>query len=162
MLWKVSNIQLIKYVSGNILGADTEALVNPVNTVGVMGKGLALQFKKAFPDNYRFYKRACDKNEVLIGRMFVYQRNSLINPRYIISFPTKKHWKEKSEISYVQDGLRYLVNVICENIIKSIALPALGCGLGGLEWENVQKIINESLSGWSDVDILIFEPGNEK
>src|ERR1700690_816271 len=117
---------MIKEISGNLLDADAEALVNPVNTVGVMGKGIALQFKQAFPDNFKAYEAACRRDEVRPGKMFVFHRNTLANPKVIINFPTKRHWKGKARIEDIEAGLRDLVRVIKEENIRSIAVPPLG------------------------------------
>ena len=116
-----------------MLEAETEALVNTVNTVGVMGKGIALQFKERFPMNFKIYKAACKKGEMLVGKMLVVKENTLNGEKLIINFPTKTEWFKKSEYSYIEDGLKDLAKVIEENKIKSIAIPPLGCGNGGLK-----------------------------
>jgi len=118
---------------GNLLEADAQALVNTVNCVGIMGKGIALQFKQAFPENLKAYAQACKAGEVRLGRMFVYPRQSLFNPKWIINFPTKQHWKSKSKLQDVQQGLEDLIGVVKATDIKSIAVPPLGAGLGGAE-----------------------------
>ncbi len=152
-------IKMLQFVKGNILEANAEALVNTVNTVGVMGKGIALAFKKAFPENYRVYKEACDREDLTIGKLLVTQTDRL-NPRYIINFPTKKHWRNKSHPEYIQRGLKELVNTIRENKIQSIAIPPLGCGNGGLEWEEIKPLIQNELQLLSqETDILLYEPG---
>ena len=143
---------------GNLLDAQVDALVNTVNTVGVMGKGVALQFKQAFPDNYQAYKRACDQGEVVPGRMFVFDTNRLGPQRYIINFPTKRHWKGKSRLEDIQSGLQDLVRVLREYEIRSVAVPALGCGNGGLDWRQVRPIIERELGALSDVEVRIFPP----
>src|SRR5690606_354009 len=120
---------------GDLLTADVDAIVNAVNTVGAMGKGLALQFKRAFPDNFRAYAAACKQGQVVIGKMHVTQRST--PPRFIINFPTKQHWRNASEFEYVRAGLVDLVVQIRDRGIESIAVPALGCGLGGLAWDEV-------------------------
>lgn len=150
---------MIKITQGDILSANTDAIVNTVNCVGVMGKGLALQFKKAYPDNYRVYKLACDHNEIQTGKMFTFMRTSQSNPKYIINFPTKQHWRDPSEIEFIDTGLEDLVRVIPHLSIKSIAIPPLGCGLGGLEWSVVLPKIKKAMMNLNDVDILIYEPG---
>jgi len=141
---------------GNLLAAQVDALVNTVNTVGVMGKGLALQFKNAFPENYAAYERACKAGEVSVGRMHVVRR--LASPRFIINFPTKKHWKQPSRIEYIQDGLRDLVEQVQRLGIESIALPPLGCGNGGLDWTVVRPMIVEALASLPNGRVLLFEP----
>ena len=133
--------------SGNLLEADVDALVNTVNTVGVMGKGIALQFKKAFPANFKAYERACKRGDVVLGSMFVFDNGQLTAPRWIINFPTKGHWRSGSRIADIEKGLDDLVSVIAERGITSIALPPLGCGNGGLSWVDVEPIIRRKLEG---------------
>lgn len=144
---------------GNLLQAQVDALVNTVNTVGVMGKGLALQFKNAFPENFAAYERACKTGEVAVGRMFVVRR--LASPRFIINFPTKKHWKQPSRVEYIRDGLRDLAEQIRRLEIKSIAIPPLGCGNGGLTWSEVKPLILDSLAGLPLGRVVLFEPGEK-
>ena len=149
---------MIEYTTGDLLKSDADALVNTVNCVGVMGRGIALQFKKAFPDNFKAYKAACDREDVRPGKMFVFERQELVGPRYIINFPTKRHWKGKSRIEDVTIGLKDLANEIRERDIGSIAIPPLGSGLGGLNWPDVRREIEIALSDLSDVRIIVFEP----
>ena len=149
---------MVKVVTGNLLEAKVEALVNTVNTAGVMGKGLALQFKKAFPENNKAYEAACKRGEVQIGKMFVFEAGGIVLPRYIINFPTKRHWRGASKLEYIESGLKDLVHVIVDRRIRSIAIPPLGAGLGGLDWNNVRPLIEKALSGLPDVDVLVFEP----
>lgn len=150
---------MIKFTKGNILTAEVDALVNTVNTVGVMGKGIALAFKKAFPLNFKLYKEACDNKEFTVGSMFTTNTGQLM-PRYIINFPTKEHWKGRSKIEYIENGMKSLVETIKTNEIKSIAIPPLGCGNGGLQWSVVKPIIiNELKNIDSDIEIIIYEPG---
>ena len=151
---------MIDYVNGDIIRADAEALVNSVNCVGVMGRGLALQFKHAFPDNYKAYRAACKRNEVRPGKMFVFERAGLGNPRYIINFPTKRHWRSKSNIADIVSGLDALVEEVRDREIRSIALPALASDLGGLNWSEVRSRIEAALSDLTDVRIVVFEPGS--
>lgn len=146
----------IEQRKGDLLAADVEALVNPVNTKGVMGKGLALQFKKAFPDNFSAYQEACKKGEIVIGRMHIVQRPS--PPRFIINFPTKDHWRNPSKIEYVQEGLIDLVAQVRKLEIQSIAIPALGCGNGGLEWADVKPLIVQAFHDLPDVRVILFDP----
>ncbi|HHE46871.1 MAG TPA: Appr-1-p processing protein, partial [Bacteroidetes bacterium] len=122
---------MLHFTTGDLLKADVEALVNTVNTVGIMGRGIALQFKKAFPENFKLYKASCDRGELELGRMHVYVRGGFQNPKYIINFPTKKHWRNKSSLDTIEAGLRDLLRVIKEYNIQSIAIPPLGSGLGG-------------------------------
>lgn len=144
--------------SGNILKSDVEAIVNTVNCVGIMGKGIALQFKYAYPENYKSYKKACDNKQVKLGKMHIFDTGKFINPRYIINFPTKNHWKGKSKIEEIRRGLFDLKNIIVKYNIRSIAIPPLGCGNGGLDWNNVKNIILESLNNLSNVKILLYAP----
>jgi O-acetyl-ADP-ribose deacetylase (regulator of RNase III) len=148
---------MVKFVQGNLLKANVDALVNAVNTVGVMGKGLALQFKKAFPDNFDAYAAACTRSEVRTGKMFVFE-TGLERPRFIINFPTKEHWRSPSKLQYIDDGLRHLAEVIRARKISSIAVPALGAGHGGLSWSDVRPRIETSLGKLSDVEVRVFEP----
>ncbi len=150
---------MISYKCGNILAEDVEALVNSVNCVGVMGRGIALQFKNAFPENFKAYATACKRNEVQPGRMFVFETGNLTGPRYIINFPTKRHWRGKSRIEDIESGLVALAREIKERNIRSIALPPLASGLGGLEWREVHQHISEGLKGLPEVRIIVFEPG---
>jgi len=152
---------MIKYKNGNIFDEDVEAIVNTVNCVGVMGRGLALQYKKTFPDNFKAYLIACKNGEVIPGKMYVYNTGQIFNPKYIINFPTKRHWKAKSKIEDISNGLDDLVRVIREYNIKSIAIPPLGSGLGGLNWKDVKDLINQRLSH-IDCNIIVFEPLEQK
>lgn len=147
----------MKFKTGNLFDSNAEALVNAVNTIGVMGKGVALQFIERFPTNFKLYAAACKKEEVEIGKMFITATNSLLNPKWIINFPTKKHWIDKSSYSFIELGLDDLVGQIENLDIKSIAIPALGAGLGGLDWDTVKTIIENTLHDLN-IDITIFEP----
>ena len=149
---------MIEFIKGNLLEANAEALVNTVNTVGVMGKGIALQFRETFPGNYKFYQKACQQGEVQIGKMLVFDSGQLANPRYIINFPTKGHWRERSKIEDVEAGLVDLERVIRDYEIGSVAVPPLGCGSGGLDWNLVRPLIVNSLSQFANVKIFIYEP----
>jgi O-acetyl-ADP-ribose deacetylase (regulator of RNase III) len=149
---------MILTTGGDILRADAEALVNAVNCVGVMGRGIALQYKMAFPENFRAYKAACDRNEVLPGRMLVHDLERSANPRYIINFPTKRHWKAASKIEDIEAGLAALVRDVQRLGIKSIAVPALGCGLGGLEWSDVRPRMERAFASLPEVSVLVYEP----
>ena len=149
---------MVEFKSGNLLRADAEALVNTVNTVGVMGKGIALQFKQAFPENFSAYEKAAKKGGVVPGKMFVYETGQFANPRYIINFPTKRHWRGKARLEDIETGLQDLVRVIREKNIRSIAIPPLGCGFGGLDWEDVRPLILAALEGLPDVRAWIYRP----
>jgi len=145
-------------VEGNLLEAPVEALVNTVNTVGVMGKGIALMFKEAFPVNMKEYAQACKAKKVVTGKMFTTQTHDFLGPQWIVNFPTKQHWRSKSKIEWIEDGLDDLKLFITTNNVKSIAIPPLGAGQGGLKWEDVKIKIEEKLTRLDDVDILVFQP----
>jgi len=149
---------MIQLQKGDILKADAEALVNTVNCVGVMGRGIALQFKKAYPDNFKKYKAACDQKEVRPGHMFIFETGKMFNPRYIINFPTKRHWRGKSHIEDIESGLKALADEVRKRNIRSIAIPPLGCGLGGLDWNIVRSMIKKTFEEFPDVQVILFEP----
>jgi len=144
--------------TGDIFKEEADAIVNTVNCVGVMGRGIALQFKKRFPGNFKVYETACKRNEVVPGKMFVHETSSLIGPKYIINFPTKRHWRGASRMEDIETGLQDLAEIITKLNIKSISLPPLGCGLGGLDWNEVRVRIEKTLSQLSNVEIIVFEP----
>jgi O-acetyl-ADP-ribose deacetylase (regulator of RNase III) len=148
---------MIIYTSGDILEDESEALVNTVNCVGVMGRGIALQFRNKYPGNFKAYEKACKLKEVQPGRMFVFETGEL-KPRYIINFPTKRHWRGKSRIEDIDSGLKALVGELRERRIKSIAIPPLGAGLGGLDWDEVKSRIVTELSDLQDVQVNVYEP----
>lgn len=150
---------MIELTRGNLLEADVDAVVNTVNTVGVMGKGIALQFRKAFPENFKAYKKACDAGEVVLGKMLVVENRELTgNPLYIINFPTKRHWRAKSKLVDIETGLEALTAEIGVLGIRSIAIPPLGCGNGGLRWKDVLPRIEKAFARLPDVRVLVFEP----
>ena len=149
---------MIVYKTGDILSEDVEALVNTVNCVGIMGRGIALQFKNAYPDNFRAYAAACKRKEVQPGKMFVFETGRLVNPRYLINFPTKRHWRGKSRMEDIESGLVALVEVIRSRDIRSIAIPPLGSGLGGLCWSEVRPRIEAALGEFKELKAVIFEP----
>jgi O-acetyl-ADP-ribose deacetylase (regulator of RNase III) len=149
---------MMKFLQGNLLDARTDALVNTVNTVGVMGKGIALMFKEAFPANFRAYEAACKDKEVRVGHMFVTENPAFEGPRWIINFPTKKHWRQPSKMEWILEGLRDLKRVIAEHDIRSIALPPLGAGNGGLDWREVRPEIEHALGDLEGVEVLVYEP----
>jgi O-acetyl-ADP-ribose deacetylase (regulator of RNase III) len=148
---------MIGTAKGDILKAETEALVNTVNTVGVMGKGIALQFKRAYPGNFKAYQAAVDHGEVTVGRMHVFHTGTLEWPHYIINFPTKRHWRGRSRLEDIALGLQDLRRVIVDLGIESIAVPALGCGNGGLHWPDVRRLIEEAVAGL-DARIMLYPP----
>lgn len=149
---------MIQFKTGDILNEDVEALVNTVNCVGFMGRGIALQFKNVFPENFKSYALACKLNKVQPGNMFVFETGQLTNPRYIINFPTKRHWRGKSRIEDIDSGLISLTKEIRLRNINSIAVPPLGSGLGGLDWAVVRPRIEAALREFSDLKVVIFEP----
>jgi O-acetyl-ADP-ribose deacetylase (regulator of RNase III) len=149
---------MITFTEGNLLEAEAEALVNTVNTVGVMGKGVALMFKESFPKNFKAYEEACKAGEVRIGSVFVTEREDFLGPKWIINFPTKDHWRAPSKIRWIVDGLEDLKRVIKEKHIRSIALPPLGAGNGGLNWKEVRPLIQKALGDLNDVQVIVYEP----
>ncbi len=148
----------MRFVRGNLLEAPVEALVNTVNTVGVMGKGIALMFKEAFPDNFVDYEHACKRREVRIGHMFVTETHALSGPKWIINFPTKKHWRQPSKLEWISEGLADLRHVIQTKRIRSIALPPLGTGNGGLNWRDVRRLVEHVFGDLEDVEVIVYEP----
>ncbi|HET6323397.1 MAG TPA: macro domain-containing protein [Planctomycetaceae bacterium] len=152
---------MIDYTTGNLLDDTAEALVNTVNEVGVMGKGVALMFRDTFPSNTEAYEKACVDREVRVGKMFVTEVKDLVGPRWVINFPTKKHWRQPSKMEWIRDGLKDLVRVIKENRIQSIAIPPLGCGNGGLEWQQVRREIEAALSDVPSVRVTVYAPTSQ-
>ena len=151
---------MIEFKVGDIFTEDAEALVNTVNCVGVMGRGVALQFKRAFPENFKAYAERCERKEMKPGEVFVFKTANLGSPRYIINFPTKRHWKGKSRLEDIESGLKSLIEEIKERGIRSVALPPLGSGLGGLDWNReIRPLLERSLSELPDVNVVVFEPG---
>lgn len=151
----------ITFKKGDMFSEPVQALVNTVNCVGVMGKGVALEFKNRWPANFKAYKKVCETEELKPGRMFIFDTNELFpsaGPRYLVNFPTKAHWRSKSKLSYVEDGLEALRAEIIGLGIKSIAIPPLGCGNGGLDWADVKPLIVSKLSDLVDVEIVVFPP----
>ena len=150
---------MITYAHGDILKADTQALVNTVNCVGFMGRGIALQFKAAFPTNFKLYEAACKRGDVQPGKMFVTETRALTGPRFIINFPTKRHWRGKSRMEDIDAGLVALVQELRERAIRSVAIPPLGSGLGGLAWADVRPRIAKAMEALPNVEVTVFEPG---
>ncbi|WP_250283531.1 MULTISPECIES: type II toxin-antitoxin system antitoxin DNA ADP-ribosyl glycohydrolase DarG [unclassified Frankia] len=150
---------MIIKADGDLLGADVDALVNTVNTVGVMGKGLALQFRRAYPAMFEAYRRAADAGQLRLGRMHVWPTGAATGPRYIVNFPTKGHWRSRSEVRDIDCGLADLVRVVRELSIRSIAVPPLGCGNGGLDWHEIEPRIRSALAGLDDVRVVLYPPG---
>lgn len=149
---------MIEFTQGNLLEARAEALVNTVNTVGVMGKGIALMFKDAYPENTRAYECACKEGEVQVGRMFVTERTDLVGPRWIVNFPTKKHWRHPSKIEWIDEGLEDLKRFLVANQVRTIALPPLGSGNGGLDWNQVRPRIEAAFRDLPEITVIVYEP----
>ena len=143
---------------GDLLAADADALVNTVNCVGVMGKGIALQFKRSYPKVFDAYAKACKLGEVEIGLMLPVATNQITGPRYVINFPTKKHWRSPSNIRYIQEGLVDLRRVVHELGLRTVAIPPLGSGNGGLDWNDVEPLIRDEFESDANVTILLFAP----
>jgi O-acetyl-ADP-ribose deacetylase (regulator of RNase III) len=148
---------VIRYTTGNLLESGAEALVNAVNTVGVSGKRIALTFRQAYPDNFRAYEAAAKAGRVAVGEMFMTERLDRVRPRFIVNFPTKQHWRHPSRLEWIDDGLAALRREIAARGIRSIAIPPLGAGNGGLDWADVRPLIERALAN-VDADIMVFEP----
>lgn len=148
---------MLRYTQGNLLESGAEALVNTVNTVGISGKGIALMFKEAYPDNFRAYEAACKAGQLEPGGLFITERHDMLGPRYIINFATKKHWRNPSRLEWIEHGLAVLGQKIEARGIRSIAIPPLGAGNGGLDWAKIKSLIAESLAR-HDCEIIVFEP----
>ncbi len=146
---------MVRVVRGNLFDADADAWVNTVNTVGVMGKGLAFEFKRRFPENYELYRQACESKTLQVGKMLVFATQQL-QPQYIVNFPTKQHWRGKSKLDYIRQGLEDLKQVVRQHNIRSIAMPALGCGQGGLRLEQVLPLIEQAFATMPEVDVQVF------
>lgn len=153
---------MITHGTGDLLLADVDALVNPVNTVGVMGKGLALQFKQAYPENFRDYNASCARGDVMVGRMHVHEieEPQPEGPRFIVNFPTKRHWRSSSRLEDIASGLVALRDEIAARGIRSVAVPPLGCGYGGLSWNDVEPMIHRTLGDIPGVEIRIWKPAD--
>src|SRR5665213_2229152 len=149
---------MIRQAKGNLLEDSAEALVNTVNCVGFMGKGIALQFKRAFPDNFSEYAKACRADRLVPGTMLIHRTGKLVNPLYVINFPTKRHWRGKSRLDDIKSGLIALVSDIRRLGIRSVAVPPLGCGNGGLNWQTVRPLIEKAFGELPDVDVRLYAP----
>lgn len=151
-------LSVITFAQGNLLEADAEAVVNAVNTVGIMGKGIALMFKERFPENFKAYEKACENQEVRIGKMFVSENREFFGPKWIVNFPTKTHWRVQSRVEWIENGLQDFVRVITDKKISSIAIPPLGCGNGGLDWRDVRPRIVTALENIEGLEVAVYEP----
>jgi O-acetyl-ADP-ribose deacetylase (regulator of RNase III) len=145
---------VIRFVSGNLFDSEADALVNAVNCVGVMGKGIALQFKRAFPAMFTEYERDCRQGRVRLGSVTTFRERG----KLIVNFPTKQDWRTKSRLSDVEAGLRALRHLIESERIPSVAVPPLGCGNGGLDWSDVRAAIVREFGGMDEIDIEVYEP----
>lgn len=155
----------IEYKSGDMFEEPTEAIVNTVNCVGVMGKGVALEFKRRWPNNFKAYKLLCDEKRLEPGSMFIFDNNDFLSDgkhRYLINFPTKKHWRSRSKLEYIEQGLDDFVRQVECLGIKSVALPPLGCGNGGLQWTEVRSLIEKKLTKLPNVRFVVFAPGADR
>jgi O-acetyl-ADP-ribose deacetylase (regulator of RNase III) len=148
----------VDITSGDILQANVDALVNTVNCVGYMGRGIAAQFKRRFPENFKAYEAVCKRGDLKPGQMLVYETGQLTNPRYVINFPTKRHWRGKSRLEDIDSGLTALIREVEARKIRSIAVPPLGCGLGGLSWSDVRPRIERAFAPIPDVRVVVYEP----
>jgi O-acetyl-ADP-ribose deacetylase (regulator of RNase III) len=148
---------MIEDASGDLFASGAEALVNAVNTAGVMGKGLALAFKQRYPDSFEAYRRAHAAGELAIGKVLVVERAGM--PRWILHVPTKRHWRGKSKLDDIRAGLVDLVEQVRARAIASVAMPALGCGLGGLAWDDVRPMIVEACAGIPETRVMLYGPG---
>jgi len=151
----------LSFKTGDLFQERAEAIVNTVNCVGVMGKGVALEFKRRWPENFRAYKRLCDRGGLRPGKSFIFENADMFDPcgrRFLINFPTKDHWRDGSRMEYIEDGLDDLVLQTRKLGIRSVAMPSLGCGNGGLDWKAVKVILSRKLETIKDVDVIAFEP----
>jgi O-acetyl-ADP-ribose deacetylase (regulator of RNase III) len=154
----------ITYTKGDMFKADADAIVNTVNCVGVMGKGVALIFKNKWPKNFKAYKAECDAKRLRPGKMFIYENGDMLNnerPRFLINFPTKDHWRGKSKMSFIEDGLDDFVLQVQKLDIRTVALPPLGCGNGGLPWKDVKTVIERKLADIQDIEFIVYAPKEE-
>ncbi len=150
---------MISYVSGNLLDADTDAIVNPCNTVGVMGAGLAKQIKDRFPECVSLYESACKAGKLTVGTVLITPTSMVTSPYWVVHLPTKQHWRNDSKIEFVESGLKALVAELTNRIeIATVAIPALGCGLGGLPWSQVKSVMELQLSLLDEVEFLVYLP----
>lgn len=144
-------ITMITYVVGDIFKSPARVLVNAVNTVGVMGKGIAKDFKTIYPEMFKQYQSFCEKNQFQIGHLWLYKTKN----KWILNFPTKKHWRNPSEIEYIRAGLEKFVATYADKGITSIAFPMLGCGNGGLDWEKQVRPLMEKYLKNLPIDVYI-------
>lgn len=149
---------MIRFTEGNLLDTPAEAVVNTVNEFGVMGKGVALLFREHFPECSKAYMEAAARKQIRVGTMFVTETAQLLGPRWVIHFPTKKHWRFPSKIEWVRSGLADLRKVVEARGIRSLALPALGCGAGGLDWHEVRLEVERALGELEEVDVTVYVP----
>jgi len=149
---------MITYKTGNIFNSSAQVITNTINCVGVMGKGLALAYKNKFPEMYNDYKQKCNEGQVKAGQPYLWENDQV----QVLNFPTKRHWKQASLLEDVEEGLKYLASNYSDMGISSIALPPLGCGLGGLNWADVKNLINKYLGSIEDLDVYVYEAMESK
>lgn len=145
---------MVTFVRGDIFSSPAQVLTNTVNCVGLMGKGVALEFKMRYPKMFNDYKIKCDQGDVKAGQPYLWEDDSV----QVLNFPTKRHWKDGSLLQDIEDGLKYLTENYEQMGLQSLAMPALGCGLGGLEWSEVQPLIVKHLGAIPDLDVYVYEP----
>lgn len=145
---------MTRYLTGDIFSSPAQVLTNTVNCVGVMGAGLALEFKKRFPRLNADYESRCRQGEVIPGRPYLYEDDTI----QVLNFPTKRHWQESSRLEDIEEGLKYLAANHAAMGIFYLALPPLGCGLGGLKWADVKGLVEKHLGGLADLEVLVYEP----
>lgn len=150
---------MINFSNGDIFQSNAEMLINPVNCVGVMGKGLALEFKKRYPKNFEVYKQQCSWGKVAYGKGVVTQ---IYGYPIIFNLPTKKHWRDKSDLKSVELSVLELVKHLQEHNVKSVAIPAIGAGLGGLDWQKMVKPMLIHHLNELSTDITIYEPKEQQ
>jgi len=149
---------MIRIVDGNIFEADTQGIVNPVNCVGVMGAGLAKRFANFYPEMEAEYKTACNEGKLAPGKIFVWVIDTYDELLYIFNLPTKEHWKDPSKMEYIRKGIAELIRTMDKHEVHSVAIPALGCGLGGLNWDDVSKEIVKQFQRKPDKTVWLYPP----
>ena len=142
---------MIEYIEGNIFDSPAQVIVNTVNTVGVMGKGLALSFKQRYPEMFKRYRKACEKNQLTIGKLMLFYEPD----HWVLLFPTKENWRNPSKLEYLEKGLIKFANTYADKNITSIAFPKLGCGNGELSWDEVRPLMEKYLKPLP-IDIYIY------
>lgn len=153
----------LTFKTGDLFKEPAEAIVNTVNCVGVMGKGVALEVKRRWPDNFKAYRRLCDQGLLRPGRMYVHEEGDMLSGRrFLINFPTKDHWRDPSRLEYIEEGLVDLVAQVERLGIRTVVMPPLGCTNGGLDWAVVKALLTDRLSTTRDTEFVVFEPTDRK